>query len=111
MKLFVYSVYDRKAALHAQPFFTKSEADAIRSFEEAVADPSTPLHKWPEDFSLRRLGDFDEASGEFTKFETVEILNAAGVLARLLERRPRAEERLPFPELEEGAALSERAAE
>lgn len=64
MNLGVYSVFDRKAAVFARPFVAPNDAMAVRSFLAARQDPSTELAKFPEDFSLHRLGSFDDDTGE-----------------------------------------------
>lgn len=64
MNLGVYSVFDRKAAVFARPFVAPNDAMALRSYAAALQDPSTELHKFPEDFSLHRLGSFDDDTGQ-----------------------------------------------
>lgn len=66
MKLNIYSVHDRKAAVFARPFIAPNDGMALRSFAAAKLDPSTELAKFPEDFSLYLLGSFDDETGELS---------------------------------------------
>lgn len=59
----VFSVYDKKSAAYAPPFFYHHKGQALRAFEDAVNDANSPLHKHPEDFSLFLLGEWNEVSG------------------------------------------------
>lgn len=58
----IYAVRD--AQLGFMSLFTASnDAVAIRVFASAVNDPHTVMHDAPEDFSLCRLGEFDDTDG------------------------------------------------
>lgn len=67
MLMKMYSVFDAKTATFCQPFYSVSDAAAIRSFSDSVNDGSNPNNQWhkhPEDFSLFLIGEFldDSAS-------------------------------------------------
>lgn len=80
MKLFVFSVFDAAVGSHAQPFFARSQLEATRMFVDAVQDRGTNLNKHPGDFTLWRLGEFDDQLGRF--FESKEpVITAAAVMA------------------------------
>lgn len=64
MNLRVYSVYDLKAKIFMQPFFSHNVATAGRMFSDTVNDSSTMLHKHPEDYCLYEIGGFDDETGE-----------------------------------------------
>lgn len=68
MKLIAFSVFDSKAAIFGQPFFAMNEGSAIRDFGDGVNDSSSKNNMWhnhPEDFSLFRIGVFENLTGEF----------------------------------------------
>lgn len=46
-----------------QPWYARTKGEALRSFEQAVNDPTTQLSKHPSDFTLFELGEFDEHMG------------------------------------------------
>lgn len=64
MILKMYSVFDTKAKLYGQPVAQVSKGVAIRQFMEAVnSDGNHPMCKYPEDFALFEIGEFDDATG------------------------------------------------
>ncbi len=69
MKLCVYSVFDVKSGIFNTPFFQINDNVARRSFMDLVNDPQSLLYKHPEDFTLWRLGEFDDQLGDFEETE------------------------------------------
>lgn len=67
-KLIVYSVRDLKAEYFISPFTLHSDAEAIRSFGDAVSKGGTTLSDHPEDFQLYKVGEFDIDSGLIVSF-------------------------------------------
>jgi hypothetical protein len=60
MNKFLFSVYDSKARAYGNPFVAPRQEMAVRDFTQAVRDPSTQLNKFPEDFTLVEIGQFDD---------------------------------------------------
>lgn len=65
----VYSVYDSKAEAYMQPFYCQSKGQAIRSFTEVSNDNTSQIGKYPEDFTLFELGEFNDSNGRFTLYD------------------------------------------
>lgn len=63
MKVIVCSVFDTKAGVFAQPFFSVNLATALRSFRVLVTDGRSMPAQSPEDFQLYQLGQFDDDGG------------------------------------------------
>lgn len=63
MLLKAYSVFDSKSEVFSPPFFLKSRGLAIRQFMELLKDKGTMPGKYPSDFTLFELGDFDDVKG------------------------------------------------
>lgn len=64
MKKIYYAVYDRKAEIFSQPFLEIKDGTAIRAIQDIVINNKDhAFAKHPSDFSLHRLGEFDEISG------------------------------------------------
>lgn len=62
-----YAVYDRKAEMYSQPFLEIKDGTAIRAVQDMVInDKNHAFAKHPSDFSLHRLGEFDEVTGVIT---------------------------------------------
>lgn len=64
MVLKMFSVYDVASELYGTPFFMQSKGEAVRAFTSLVNDGSTMPGKYPEQFKLMQLGEFDNESGE-----------------------------------------------
>ena len=81
-KLKVVSVYDSAMEAYMRPFYTPTEAMAIRSFSDEVnrKDENNPLSKHPTDYALHCLGEFDEDTGEFSKEGARPLARATDVI-------------------------------
>lgn len=77
MLLKVFSVYDSQVEAYMQPFFCQSKGHAIRSFTEAVSDSSSTIGKYPSDFTLFELGEFDDQKAFFDLYDTPRSLGVA----------------------------------
>jgi hypothetical protein len=65
MQKVYYAVYDRKAEMYSQPFLEIKDGTAIRAIQDVVINNKDhAFAKHPSDFSLFRLGTFDETTGE-----------------------------------------------
>lgn len=81
MKYLAFSIFDAKAVAFSQPFYASNNAVAIRMYAQVVNDPGSVVSKNPEDFTLFGVGEFDDASGEFSPFpsEARAIVNGAAL--------------------------------
>jgi len=66
MKHQAYSVYDSKAKFFSHPFYCQNDEIAIRNFTQAASDPASQLCKFPADFSLFLIGNYDDEIGFLT---------------------------------------------
>lgn len=62
MKMF--TVKDIKGDIYMQPFFVRTTALAIREIEQATNNPESIFNKYPEDYSLYEIGEFDQETAE-----------------------------------------------
>ena len=60
----IFTVYDSKAAIYGQPFYAVTDGIALRMFSDAVNNhsPDNALNRYPEDFTLYYIGEFDDAT-------------------------------------------------
>lgn len=77
MKLKVFSVYDSKVSAYMKPFLMPATGMALRAWDSTVNQPDTDFHKYPGDFSLVELGEFDEETGMFQNYEIKKNLGTA----------------------------------
>ncbi len=73
MLLRAFSVYDSKVEAYMRPFFMQTEAEALRAFRETVNDGQSSFFKHPEDYTLFKVGTFDESTGLISGFELVSL--------------------------------------
>lgn len=64
MELECFTVWDAKAKAYIQPFWAMNEQVAQRMFATAVNDPQHDFNIHAEDYSLFKLGAFDQVTGE-----------------------------------------------
>lgn len=60
-----YAVYDKKAEAFMQPFACRTDGEAMRTFMDAVQDEKSPFHKYPGDFDLYVVADWNDSIGSF----------------------------------------------
>jgi len=82
MRTFVYSVYDKKAGSYGQPFTSNHEAHALRSVQQAANDLQSSLGQYPSDFTLYKIGYFDDASGELVPDKSLTFITEVISLVR-----------------------------
>lgn len=74
MNLKAYSVRDKKGGFYGTPFFTRSHGEAERAFANLTDDPKSQVHKYPEDFSLHYIGQFNDQEGTFDSEVTPQFI-------------------------------------
>lgn len=81
MKLKIYSIRDSKAEIFNTPFYQKTHGEAERNFRSLVNDEKSQVNKYPEDYALWYLGEYDDNTGSFTTLDQPQhILNAVQVI-------------------------------
>lgn len=63
MKISIYAVRDSAVEAFLQPFFSPTNAAAIRSVMQAVNDPQHEFAKHAKDYALYHLGEFHDDTG------------------------------------------------
>lgn len=73
----IFSVHDSKTQAYAYPFINRTAGEALRNFEISCRDENSNLNKFPSDFNLVELGEFDELTGSLIPHEKPLILSNA----------------------------------
>lgn len=78
----IYSIKDEALSRFMQPFFTHTNAAAIRAFKDHVNEKGSAPNAHPGDYTLYFLGVFDEERGCITAtFDTGErLINGADLI-------------------------------
>ena len=70
MKKVYYAVFDRKAEMYSAPFLEIKDGTAIRAIQDLVINSTDhAFAKHPQDFTLFKLGEFDDVTGVITGHE------------------------------------------
>lgn len=70
MQLKAYSIRDAKTEIFNTPFFNNTHGEAERNFKSTVNDERSQICKYPEDFDLYFLGDYDTNTGKMSPLDT-----------------------------------------
>lgn len=62
----IFSVHDSKAEAYLAPIYFRTKGEAIRAFETTCQDETSQFHKYPSDFTLVELGEFNETTSAIT---------------------------------------------
>lgn len=66
----IYTIKDKKAEAYLQPFTTSTDGLAIRMVQASMEQENN-LSKYPEDFSLWQIAEFDENTGKVTGLDDI----------------------------------------
>ena len=81
MKHELVAVFDQAAASFARPFAVPTIGLAERSFSDEVNRAGSDMNAHPEDYSLHKVGEFDDESGSVTACSpAVRLVTAKQVL-------------------------------
>lgn len=86
----VFTVYDSKSESYDRPWTAQSLGIALRSIMDVLKDTSHPFSKWPADFTLFEIGEYDEHTGSLMPYHAK--INR-GVLLELRENTGNTEAR------------------
>jgi len=64
MNLNAYTIYDVASGVYMRPFFSQADGQAIRGFNDIACDASHEVGKHPQDYTLYRVGRFNDTSGK-----------------------------------------------
>lgn len=81
MRLNIYAIYDKAVNAYMRPFFLQADGQAMRAFGDMANDKDHDIGRHPEDFSLFRIGSFDDNSGEIEVIDA-QCLGRAHEIAR-----------------------------
>lgn len=77
MKYKMFVVHDSKVGAYLQPMFFRSVGECTRAFETEVNNISSQFNKYPGDFTLFCIGEYDESVGTLEMYPTKANLGLA----------------------------------
>ncbi|UYD39214.1 MAG: nonstructural protein [Wigfec virus K19_151] len=73
----IFTVHDSKAQAYLPPFYMRTKGEAIRAFETTVKDTNSQFNKYPQDYTLVELGEFDDNTGSIITLPSPLIISNA----------------------------------
>ena len=70
MKLKVCVVYDSKADGYLAPFIARKTEEAIRMFNSTCKDENSNFNKFPNDFTLFEIAEYEDEKAQYLPYET-----------------------------------------
>lgn len=78
--MMVFSMLDKKAGMHGAPMLAMNEAHMGRFLEERFRGSDETVARYPEDFDLYFVADFDEMTGRLTVPEQPRFVVNMGII-------------------------------
>ncbi len=82
MKMKVYAVRDTQADATMRPVFFERDEVAIRSFKLSIANADDPMNANPVDFTLFRLGKYDDELMALEGEEPYRLMNGLEAISQ-----------------------------
>lgn len=60
----IFTVWDSAAERFLEPFFAPTVEYALRSFRQAVNEPGHQFNRFPADYTLFKIGEYDAETGD-----------------------------------------------
>lgn len=70
MTLKVFAIRDSKGEFFTPPFYKKTAGEAERDFHQLVNDANSMVHKYPEDYDLYYIGEFNDQDGKIKSLDS-----------------------------------------
>lgn len=64
MKHIVFSIYDQASQAYLRPMFVTAPGQAIRAFVDEVNKKDSPLNKYPDQYTLFEIGEFEDTKAK-----------------------------------------------
>lgn len=81
MRLNIYAIYDTASGAYMRPFFVHSDGQAIRAFSDIATDANHDIGKHPEDYTLYRIGTYDDQNGKLHPEDPSSLATAMALVA------------------------------
>lgn len=86
--MILVSLYDKKASEYHPPYPFENLISALRAYMGAFGkNPEANIVKYPEDFDLYQVGEFDGVTGQVTPMLPPQYLESMQALSNQLNRK------------------------
>ncbi len=66
MKTNIYAIFDTASGCYLKTIFARADGEIMREFQNMCSDKEHPCGQHPEDYSLFRLGNFEDQTGKLS---------------------------------------------
>lgn len=70
----MFTVYDSKAETYLNPFYMKNKGEALRAWTETVNDNQSTMSKYPADFTLFLIGEYNPDTAQISMLDAKETI-------------------------------------
>lgn len=91
MQTFIYTIYDVKAKAYLLPIMMATDAIAVRSFTNVINQEGHQFNQNPEDYTLHRIGLFDDENAEIKHYNPELIISGLQALDTSAIKNPHLE--------------------
>ena len=74
MKIDIFALRDEKSKYFVKTFPERDVANVIRDFSQAVFNADSLVGKFPADYAVYKLAEFDDTKGDFKNYTPVEVV-------------------------------------
>ncbi len=82
MKLNAYTIYDVASGTYMRPYFSTADGEAMRGFKDIATDATHSVGKHPEDYTLYRVGSFNDTTGQMAGEELEKLTTGLECVAQ-----------------------------
>lgn len=81
MKVSLYAVFDRASGIYDGPHPGSADGQMIRNFTDMANNEEHPIGKHPADYTLFRVGTWNDGTGEVTDEVSEKLINGLEAVA------------------------------
>lgn len=85
--MILVSVFDKKAGSYGACYCVDNIAVACRSFQNTVKNGDNDLNRFPEDFELCQVGEFNESTGVIKPIKTNVLMTALSCFPKDVQKK------------------------
>lgn len=69
MNMHIFAIRDKALGAYMQPWVAQTPGQAVRMFQDELANKEGTMNKHPDDYDLYHVGEFNQLTGQIVPFE------------------------------------------
>jgi hypothetical protein len=82
MKQGLYAIFDRASGVYDGPLRGQADGVVVRQFCDMAVGGEHPVAQHPEDFTLFKIGEFNDGTGELVPMIPEKLINGSEAVAQ-----------------------------